>query len=53
MVYQPLSTLMQASVQEILVILTPEGIHRFENLLSNGTNFGVSISIKNNKALIV
>jgi glucose-1-phosphate thymidylyltransferase len=37
MVYYPLATLMQAGIQEILVISTPEEIHRFENLLGDGT----------------
>jgi glucose-1-phosphate thymidylyltransferase len=46
MVYYPLATLMQAGILEILVISTPEEIHRFENLLGDGTNFGVSISYK-------
>jgi glucose-1-phosphate thymidylyltransferase len=46
MVYYPLATLMQAGIQEILVISTPEEIHCFENLLGDGTNFGVSISYK-------
>jgi len=46
MVYYPLATLMQAGIQEILVISTPEEIHRFKNLLGNGENFGVSISYK-------
>ncbi len=44
MVYYPLATLMQAGIQDILVISTPEEIHRFENLLGDGANFGVSIS---------
>jgi len=44
MVYYPLATLMQAGIQEILVISTPEEIHRFENLLGNGDSFGISIS---------
>lgn len=44
MVYYPLATLMQAGIQEILVIATPEEVHRFEELLGNGENFGVSIS---------
>lgn len=46
MVYYPLATLMQAGIQDILIISTPEEIHRFENLLGTGENFGVSISYK-------
>ncbi|ASP46646.1 glucose-1-phosphate thymidylyltransferase RfbA [Cognaticolwellia beringensis] len=46
MVYYPLATLMQAGIQEILVISTPDEIHRFENLLGDGSNFGISISYK-------
>jgi glucose-1-phosphate thymidylyltransferase len=44
MIYYPLATLMQAGIKEILVISTPDEIHRFENLLGNGDNFGIEIS---------
>jgi glucose-1-phosphate thymidylyltransferase len=44
MIYYPLATLMQAGIKEVLVISTPEEIHRFENLLGNGDNFGIEIS---------
>lgn len=44
MVSYPLATLMQAGIREILVISTPEEIHRYENLLGDGNSFGVSIS---------
>tara|TARA_R110000737_G_scaffold68915_1_gene97222 strand:+ start:1446 stop:2327 length:882 start_codon:yes stop_codon:yes gene_type:complete len=44
MIYYPLATLMQAGIKDILVISTPEEIHRFEDLLGNGANFGVAIS---------
>lgn len=44
MIYYPLATLMQAGIQEILVISTSDEIHRFERLLGDGSNFGVSLS---------
>ena len=46
MVYYPLATLMQAGINDILVISTPEEINRFEDLLGNGENFGINISYK-------
>lgn len=46
MVYYPLATLMQAGIQEILVISTPNEIHLFEALLGDGSNFGVFVSYK-------
>ncbi|MEP1744171.1 MAG: glucose-1-phosphate thymidylyltransferase RfbA [Kangiellaceae bacterium] len=44
MVYYPLATLMQAGIMDILLISTPEEIHRFEKLLGKGSNFGINIS---------
>jgi len=43
MVYYPLATLMQAGIQEILLISTPDEISRFQDLLGTGENFGVQI----------
>jgi len=46
MVYYPLATLMQAGINDVLVISTPEEINRFEELLGNGENFGINVTYK-------
>ena len=46
MVYYPISVLMLAGIRDILIISTPEDISKFENLLSDGAQFGVNFSYK-------
>ncbi|RKW69681.1 glucose-1-phosphate thymidylyltransferase RfbA [Galactobacter caseinivorans] len=43
MIYYPLSTLMLAGINEVLVITTPEERQRFWSLLGDGSRFGISL----------
>jgi len=44
MVYYPLASLMQADIKDVLIISTPQDTPRFQQLLGDGSQWGMNLS---------
>ena len=53
MIYYPLSILMQAEIQDILIISTKQDLPRFRELLGDGSKFGVNFTYKEDRKSVV
>ena len=52
MIYYPLSTLRLAGIKEIGIISTPQDLHRFKELLQDGSEFGIQLSYADRKSVV-
>lgn len=50
MIYYPLSTLINAGIDEVLIITTPYDAEQFKRLLGDGSQFGISLSYAEQQA---